>query len=42
MKETNLTLSQIIVLSDGYSIHEVQHSPYSHYPKGSLLNALDG
>lgn len=37
MKETNLTLSQIFALSDGYSIHELWDSLYSHYPKGIPL-----
>lgn len=37
---TNLSLSQIIVLSDGYSIHEEWDGPYSHYPKGSCLKEL--
>lgn len=40
MQETNLSLSQIILLSDGYSIHEVWDDPYSHYPKGSSLKEL--
>lgn len=40
MQETNLSLSQIILLSDGYSIREVWDDPYSHYPKGSSLKEL--
>lgn len=40
MQETNLSLSQIIALSDGYSIHEVWDSPYPHYPKGIPLKEL--
>lgn len=40
MQETDLSLSQIVVLSDGYSIREVWDGPYSHYPRGSPLKEL--
>lgn len=40
MQETNLSLSPIIVLSDGYSIREIRDGPYSRYPKGSPLKEL--
>jgi len=40
MQETKLSLSQIIVLSDGYLIREVWDGPYSHYPRGSPLKEL--
>lgn len=40
MQGTNFSLSQIILLSDGYSILEVWDDPYSHYPKGSSLQEL--
>lgn len=40
MQETNLSLSQIILLSDGYSICEVWDDPYSYHPKGCSLKEL--